>query len=160
MPPRRSVVRDAELSEDARGEPVRIPLTGHGELDDPASDKLGFLISRTGETLKHCARGIERLAHGFQVLGLESESVDSGSWHRGAARVGVGRELKLRWCRPNTTKKGALPDVRCMAGALWARDEGGTDNAFILRFRRKGSPESSRRSSNGNFKFATKYRAF
>jgi hypothetical protein len=78
MSPQCSVVLDPELGQRARGEPVRIALTGDGKFDDPAGDKFGFVISRTDGNLKPRARGVKGLAHGFNVLGLESESVESG----------------------------------------------------------------------------------
>ena len=84
MAPQRSVVPDAKLSQDARREPVRVPLAGPSKLVDPAGDKFGFVISRTDGKLKSRARNVERLAHGFNMLGLESESARSGSWHRRA----------------------------------------------------------------------------
>jgi hypothetical protein len=87
MPSRRSVLPDPELSQDARGEPVRVPLTGSGKLDDPTRDKFCLLISRTRGKLKLGARSVERPAHGFNVVGLESESMASGFWHRGVACV-------------------------------------------------------------------------
>jgi hypothetical protein len=52
-------------------------------------DGFGFVISRTGGKLEPGARSIKCLGHGFNVLGLESESMGSGFWHRGAAGVCV-----------------------------------------------------------------------
>ena len=88
MPPQQSIIPDPELSQDARREPVRVPLAGPGKLDDPARDKFGFVISRTDGKLKPRTRGLERLAHGFNVLKVERESMGSGSWHRGAYPAG------------------------------------------------------------------------
>jgi hypothetical protein len=87
MPPQCSVVLDPKLSQDARGEPVRLPLAVYGKLNDPARDKFGFLISGTGGKLKPRARGVERLAHGFNLLGLESEGLGSRFWHRRGVEV-------------------------------------------------------------------------
>ena len=116
MPPKRSVVPDPKLSQDARGEPVRVPLTGPSQLDDLARDKFCFVISRTDGKLKSGACNLERLAHGFNVLGLESESMRSGSWHRGAAAVCGGtphlhHKLKPRWCHLYITKRGSVPSL-------------------------------------------------
>jgi len=41
MSPQRSVVPDPELSQGARGEPIRVALTGSGKLDDPQRDTFG-----------------------------------------------------------------------------------------------------------------------
>ena len=96
MPPQGSIVPDPKLSQGARDEPVRVALTGSGKLDDPARDKFGFVISRTDGKLESRARNVERLAHGFNMLGLESESARSGLWHR---RVTDGME----WAAPRRT---------------------------------------------------------
>jgi hypothetical protein len=89
MLPQRSIIPDPELNQDARREPVRVPLAGPGKLDDPARDKFGFVISRTDGKLKPRTRNVECLAHGFNVLGVERESMGRGSWHRGAYRCGA-----------------------------------------------------------------------
>ena len=79
MSPQRSVVPDPELSQRARGEPVRVLLTGSSKLDDPLRDVFGYLISRTDGKLKLGAHSVKCLAHGFNVLGLESETTGSRS---------------------------------------------------------------------------------
>jgi hypothetical protein len=81
MSPQRSVVPDPKLSQRARGEPVRVSLTGYGKIDDPQRDKLGYLISRTDGKLKLAAHSVKRVAHGSNVLGLENEITGSRSWH-------------------------------------------------------------------------------
>jgi hypothetical protein len=78
MSPERSVVPDAKLSQGARREPVRVALTGSGKLDDPQRDTFGYLISRTDGKLKLGAHSVKRVAHGSNVLGLESESTEAG----------------------------------------------------------------------------------
>ena len=90
MPPQRSVIPDPELCEHARGKPFRVPLAAPGDLNDPARDKFGFVISGTDGKHEPRARSVERLAHGFNVLRLEGESMRSKSWHRGAAGVCSG----------------------------------------------------------------------
>jgi hypothetical protein len=90
MSPRRSVIPYPELGQRARGEPVRIPLTGASQLDNPARDKFCLLIAGTGGKLKPRAGSIECLAHGFNMLGLESESTGSRFWHRGVTDVWSG----------------------------------------------------------------------
>jgi hypothetical protein len=105
MSPQRSVVPDPELSQGARGEPVRVLLAGPGTLDNRARDKFGFLIAGASGKLKPGARSIERLAHGFDVLGLESDSIGNGSWHRG--RVEALGTATANW------GKQAQPTVIC-----------------------------------------------
>ena len=78
MPPKRSVVPDTKLSQDARGEPLRVPLTGPSQLDDLARDKFCFVISRTDGKLKSGACNLERLAHGFNVLGSKVRVCGAG----------------------------------------------------------------------------------
>ena len=85
MPPQRSVILDAELCEHARGEPIRVPLAGHGKLNDLLPDQFCHAISQADRELKLGAHGFKRPVHGADLLGLESESAGSGSWHRGAA---------------------------------------------------------------------------
>ena len=92
MLPQRSIIPDPELSQDARREPVRVPLAGPGKFDDPARDEFGFVISRTDGKVEPRARSIERLAHGFNVLGLESEGLGSRFWHRG-----IYQRVPRRW---------------------------------------------------------------
>jgi hypothetical protein len=89
MPPHRSIVPNPELCKRARSKPFRVPLAGPGKLNDLRRDKFGCLIFRTGRKLKPCAHSIKRLAHSFNVRGLESDTMGSGSWHRGAADVRV-----------------------------------------------------------------------
>jgi hypothetical protein len=79
MLPQRSIIPDPELSQDARRQPVRVPLAGPGKLDNPAGDKFGFVISRTDGKLKPRTRNVERLAHGLNVLRVERESMGSAS---------------------------------------------------------------------------------
>src|SRR5580704_6629192 len=43
MAPQRSVILDTELREHARGEPVRIPLTGQGKLNAPPTRQVRLL---------------------------------------------------------------------------------------------------------------------
>jgi hypothetical protein len=90
MPPQRSVVPDPELSQRSRGEPVRVLLAGSRKLDDPQRDKFGYLISRTDGKLKLAAHSVKRVAHGSNVLGLESETTGSRSWHLGVTDVEAG----------------------------------------------------------------------
>jgi len=78
MPPQRSIVPDPKLSQGARDEPVRVALTGSSKLDDPQRDKFGYLISRTDGKLKLGAHSVKRVAHGLNVLGLESEVREAG----------------------------------------------------------------------------------
>ena len=92
MTPQRSVVPDPKFSQDARDEPVRVALTGSGKLDDPARDKFGFVISPADGKLEPRARSVERFAHGFNVLGLESEGLGSRFWHRG-----IYQRVPRRW---------------------------------------------------------------
>ena len=87
MPPQRSVILDTELREHARGEPIRVMLAGPGKLDDLPSDQLSHAITRADGELEPGAHGFKRPVHGLNVLGFESESTGSGSWHRGAADV-------------------------------------------------------------------------
>jgi hypothetical protein len=49
------------------------------------------LISRTDGKLKLAAHSVKRVAHGSNVLGLESETTGSRSWHLGATDVEAGR---------------------------------------------------------------------
>ena len=84
MPPQRSVVPDTKLSQGAGGEPARVPLAGSGKLDDPQRDSFSYLVSGAGGKLKAGADSAKCLVHGFNLLGLESESTGSGSWHGGA----------------------------------------------------------------------------
>ena len=81
MPPQRCVILHAELGEHTSGEPVGVPFTGSGEFDDPPRDKFGYLIPRAGGKLKLDAHSGKRPLHGFNVLGLESDGLGSGSWH-------------------------------------------------------------------------------
>ena len=85
MPPQRPVILDAELCEHARGKPVRVPLAGHGKLNDLLPDQLGHLIVRAHGELERDAHSLEGPVHGLDVLGLESESTGSGPYHHGAA---------------------------------------------------------------------------
>jgi hypothetical protein len=87
MAPQRSVVPDPELSQGAGGEPARVPFASFSKFDDPQRDSFGYLISRPRGKLKLGARGVECLAHGFNVLGLVSEGTGSGPGHRGATNV-------------------------------------------------------------------------
>ena len=79
MSPQQSVVPDPELSQGARSEPVRVPLSGSSKLNDPQRDKFSYLVSRAGGKLKLGAHSVKCLAHGFNVLGLESETTGSRS---------------------------------------------------------------------------------
>ena len=100
MLPQRSIIPDPKLSQDARREPVCVPLAGPGKLDDPARDKFGSVISRTDEKFKPRTRNVERLAHGFNVLGVERESMGSASWYRGAYPVWSGAVSRRRTATP------------------------------------------------------------
>ena len=115
MAPQRSVVPDAKLSQDARDEPVRVALTGSGELDDLARDKFCIVISRTDGKLKSGACNLERLAHGFNVLGLEIEGLVSRFWHRGITDVSRGdggaKRSSLRSQRRCTFVAGITPSI-------------------------------------------------
>ena len=112
MLPQRSIIPDPELSQDARREPVCVPLAGPGKLDDPARDKFGFVISRTDEKFKPRTRNVERLAHGFNVLGLESEGLGSRFWHRGITDVSRrAKRSSLRSQRRCTSVAGNTPSI-------------------------------------------------
>jgi hypothetical protein len=110
MPPQRSIVPDPKLSQGARDEPVRVGLTGSGKLDDPQRDKFGCLISRTDGKLKLGGHSVKRVAHGLNVLGLESESTGSRSWHRGATdvRSGAGQRMCDYLNREGPTPRGSV----------------------------------------------------
>jgi hypothetical protein len=112
MSPQRSVVPDRELSQRARGEPVRVLLAGSSKLDDPRRDKFGYLISRTDGKLKLGAHSVKCVAHGLNVLGLESESTGSGSWHRGATDMRSGAIPGQRMC-DYLNREGAGPEGKC-----------------------------------------------
>jgi hypothetical protein len=112
MPPQRSVVPDPELSQRARGRPVHVPLTSYGKLNDPQRDKFGYLVSRTDGKLKLGAHSVKRVAHGFEVLGLESNRMGSGSWHRGVADVWSGAVLGQRMC-DYLNREGPDPKGKC-----------------------------------------------
>jgi hypothetical protein len=100
MLPQRSIIPDPKLSQDARHEPVRVPLAGPGKLDDFSRDKFGFVISRADGKLKPRTRSVERLAHGFNVLGVKSESMGSRFWHRGAYPVWSDAVSRRRTATP------------------------------------------------------------
>ena len=117
MPPQGSIVPDPKLSQGARDEPVRVALTGSGKLDDPQRDKFGYLISRTDGKLKLGAHSVKRVAHGLNVLGLESESTGSRSWHRGATDVRSGAVPGQRMC-DYLNREG--PDPK---GSVWGRGQ-------------------------------------
>ena len=109
MSPQRSVVPDPELSQRARGEPVCVALTGSSKLDDPQRDKFGYVISRTDGKLKLGAHSVKRVAHGFNVLGLESETTGSRSWHREATDVLSGAVPCQRVCDYPKNAKAPTP---------------------------------------------------
>jgi hypothetical protein len=92
MPPQRSVILDTELCEHARGQPVRVSLASPGKLDDLFPHKLGHPIFRAHGKLELDAHSVKRLVHGLNMLGLESESMGSRSWHHGVAD-GLERDL-------------------------------------------------------------------
>jgi hypothetical protein len=98
MSPQRPVILEAELCEHARGEPVRVILAGPGELDDLPCDQLGRAITRADGELEPGAHRFKRPLHGFNVLGLESESTGSGSWHLGVADLWSGAVPGERLC--------------------------------------------------------------
>jgi hypothetical protein len=101
VPPQRSVIRDAEFCEHARGKPVRVSLASPGKLNDLLPDKLGDLIVRRHGELERDAHSLEGSVHGLNVLGLESES--TGSWpnHRGAANgLELGRPHRFSHATP------------------------------------------------------------
>jgi hypothetical protein len=85
VPPQRSVILDAELCEHAGRQPAGIPFASHGKLNDPLPDQLCHAISQVDGALKLGAHRFKRLVHDADLLGLESESTGSGSFHRGAA---------------------------------------------------------------------------
>jgi hypothetical protein len=98
MPPQRPVILEAELCEYARGEPIRVTLAGPGKLDDLPCDQLGHAIAQADGELEPGAHGSKRPLHGFNVLGLESESSGSGSWHLGVTDVWSGAVPGERLC--------------------------------------------------------------
>jgi hypothetical protein len=113
MSPQRSVVPDPEFSQRTRGEPVRVLLAGSSKLDDPQRDKFGYLISRTDGKLKLAAHSVKRVAHGLNVLGLESETTGSRSWHLGATDLrswGRPRPADVRLPEPRSTD----PKGKCL----------------------------------------------
>jgi hypothetical protein len=85
-----TIILKTELSEHARGEPIRVPLAGPGKLDDLPCDQFGYLNSRASGELKLGAHSVKRLMHGLNAFGLESESAGSGSWHGGVAECALG----------------------------------------------------------------------
>jgi len=93
MPPQRPVILDAELCEHARGKPVRVPLAGHGKLNDLFPHKLGHLIVRGHGELERDAHSLKGPVHGLDVLGLESESTGSRPYHYHGAADGLERAL-------------------------------------------------------------------
>jgi hypothetical protein len=76
---------DAKLCEHAGCEPAGVALARHGKLDDLLPDQLCHAISQADGALKLGAHRFKRLVHDADLLGLESESTGSGSFHRGAA---------------------------------------------------------------------------
>jgi hypothetical protein len=126
MPPQPSIVPDPELSQGARGEPVRVPLSGSSKLNDPQRDKFSYLVSRAGRKLKLGAHRAKCLAHGVNVLGLESESTGSWSWHRGATDVRSGavyghRRYYLN--RKAPTPRGSVRGRGQHKAGFWRRQE-------------------------------------
>ena len=123
MSPQRSVVPDPELSQRARGEPVRVLLTGSSNLDDPPRDKFGYLISRTDGELKLGAHSVKRVAHGLNVLVLESESTGSRSWHFEATACGVGpsRQADARLPEPRRPRAQGGSGVRANTRSVLAK---------------------------------------
>lgn len=93
MPPQRPVILDAELCEHARGKPVRVPLAGHGKLNDLFPHKLGHLNVRGHGELERDAHSLKGPVHGLDVLGLESESTGSRPYHYHGAADGLERDL-------------------------------------------------------------------
>jgi hypothetical protein len=119
MPPQRPVILEAELCEDARGEPVRVMLAGPGKLDDLPCDQLGHAIARADGELKPGAHGSKRPVHGLNVLGLENESTGSGSWHLGVTDVWSGAVPGQRMC----------DDLNCEGTEVW--DHGQHKGRFL-----------------------------
>jgi hypothetical protein len=121
VPPRRSVILDTELREHARGEPFRVMLAGPGKLDDPERGKFSHAITRADGELEPGAHGFKRLVHGLNVLGLESESTGSGSWHHGAGDLGWGRTRPFRTLQLAADKSVTEAPRRPRGGPAGAR---------------------------------------
>jgi TolB-like protein len=139
QPPPRSVILDAELCEHARGEPVRVPLAGHGKLNDPLPDQLSHAISQADGQLKLGAHGFKRPVHGADLLGLESETTGSRSWHRGAAGVWSGaalrRTLAAVWEGRIVSEATLSSRINAVRGAV---HDSGEEQRLIRTILRKG----------------------
>jgi hypothetical protein len=84
MSPQRSVVRDPKLSQGARGEPVRIPLTGARKLNNPARDKNNLAVCTSGARPRQPPRrmpAVPDLSQIVAVIFAPSER-QSGNHHR------------------------------------------------------------------------------
>jgi hypothetical protein len=136
MSPQRSVVLDPELGKHARGEPIRIALTGYGKLDNPPRDQFCFLVAGTGRKVKFRAGSVERLAHGFNMLWLESKSAARLSGHRGATEVCSGAS-PARGCATTCTVKAGTPGVfggaNALASSVYNENAAGKYNFRTLR---------------------------
>ena len=71
------------------------------------------MISRTDGKLTLGAHSVKRVAHGLNVLGLETETTGSRSWHRGATDVRSGAARGQRMC-DYLNREGPDPKGKCL----------------------------------------------